>query len=58
VTAQRHPDQYRLGRARDEQALVQALQQGLIAGAGFDVLTNEPPKQGTRCSNCGCRTSF
>ena len=30
----------------DEQALVQALEQGLIAGAGFDVLTNEPPKQG------------
>ena len=30
----------------DEQALVQALKQGLIAGAGFDVLTNEPPKQG------------
>ena len=30
----------------DEQALVQALTQGLIAGAGFDVLTKEPPKDG------------
>ena len=30
----------------DEQALTQALKEGLIAGAGFDVLTNEPPKQG------------
>lgn len=30
----------------DEPALVQALTQGLIAGAGFDVLTNEPPKDG------------
>ena len=30
----------------DEQALVSALQQGLIAGAGFDVLTREPPKDG------------
>ena len=30
----------------DEHALVQALDEGLIAGAGFDVLTNEPPKQG------------
>lgn len=30
----------------DEQALIQALDQGLIAGAGFDVLTTEPPKNG------------
>ena len=30
----------------DEAALVQALDQGLIAGAGFDVLTVEPPKDG------------
>ncbi len=30
----------------DEQALVQALTQGWIAGAGFDVLTKEPPKEG------------
>ena len=30
----------------DEHALVQALTEGLIAGAGFDVLSNEPPKQG------------
>jgi glycerate dehydrogenase len=30
----------------DEQALVQALREGLIAGAGFDVLTKEPPKDG------------
>jgi glycerate dehydrogenase len=30
----------------DEPALVQALTEGLIAGAGFDVLTNEPPKSG------------
>jgi glycerate dehydrogenase len=30
----------------DEQALVQALREGLIAGAGFDVLTTEPPKTG------------
>ncbi|HEV2230118.1 MAG TPA: D-2-hydroxyacid dehydrogenase [Steroidobacteraceae bacterium] len=30
----------------DEQALVQALREGLIAGAGFDVLTREPPKEG------------
>jgi glycerate dehydrogenase len=30
----------------DERALVQALEQGLIAGAGFDVLSQEPPKEG------------
>ncbi len=30
----------------DEAALIQALDQGLIAGAGFDVLTTEPPKNG------------
>ena len=30
----------------DEMALVQALQQGLIAGAGFDVLSKEPPSDG------------
>ena len=30
----------------DEAALIQALEQGLIAGAGFDVLTVEPPKNG------------
>ena len=30
----------------DEQALVNALQTGEIAGAGFDVLTQEPPRDG------------
>ena len=30
----------------DEAALIQALDEGLIAGAGFDVLTSEPPKNG------------
>jgi len=30
----------------DEAALVQALDEGLIAGAGFDVLTVEPPRDG------------
>ena len=30
----------------DEQALIQALDEGLIAGAGFDVLTSEPPRNG------------
>lgn len=30
----------------DELALIQALNEGLIAGAGFDVLTIEPPRDG------------
>jgi len=30
----------------DETALAEALQERIIAGAGFDVLTNEPPKAG------------
>ena len=30
----------------DENALVTALKEGWIAGAGFDVLTKEPPKEG------------
>jgi glycerate dehydrogenase len=30
----------------DEAALIQALEEGLIAGAGFDVLTVEPPRNG------------
>ncbi|MCF8164835.1 MAG: D-2-hydroxyacid dehydrogenase [Polynucleobacter sp.] len=30
----------------DEQALKTAIETGLIAGAGFDVLTKEPPKEG------------
>jgi glycerate dehydrogenase len=30
----------------DEHALKTAIETGLIAGAGFDVLTKEPPKEG------------
>jgi glycerate dehydrogenase len=30
----------------DEHALIQGLDEGLIAGAGFDVLTVEPPREG------------
>lgn len=35
----------------EEQALVVALKEGLIAGAGFDVLTKEPPKEGNPLLN-------
>lgn len=35
----------------EEQALVAALKEGLIAGAGFDVLTKEPPKEGNPLLN-------
>jgi glycerate dehydrogenase len=34
------------GGLADEEALANALTSGLIGGAGFDVLTAEPPKQG------------
>ncbi|OAM31191.1 hydroxyacid dehydrogenase [Eikenella longinqua] len=34
------------GGLADEQAVFQALQQGRLGGAGFDVLSQEPPRQG------------
>jgi glycerate dehydrogenase len=44
------PDALLINTARgglvDEVALVQALEQGWIAGAGFDVLSSEPPREG------------
>ena len=44
------PDALLINAARgglvDETALVQALETGRIAGAGFDVLSNEPPREG------------
>jgi len=44
------PDAVLINTARgglvDEVALVRALKEGWIAGAGFDVLTKEPPKEG------------
>lgn len=39
----------------DESALLQALEGGLIAGAGVDVLTAEPPRDGIHCSRRGAR---
>jgi glycerate dehydrogenase len=41
----------------DEAALIQALDAGLIGGAGFDVLTVEPPKEGHPLLNLR-RTNF
>jgi glycerate dehydrogenase len=35
----------------DERALVEALEQGRIGGAGFDVLTKEPPREGNPLLN-------
>ena len=40
----------------NETALVQALDEGLIAGAGFDVLTTEPPGTAILCSTCAAPT--
>jgi glycerate dehydrogenase len=36
----------------DEAALVQALREGWIAGAGFDVLSKEPPREGNPLLEC------
>ena len=40
------------GGVVDESALLQALQQGWIAGAGMDVLSTEPPKAGNPLLEC------
>jgi glycerate dehydrogenase len=48
--AMMRPDSILINTARgglvDEHALVRALRERIIAGAGFDVLTNEPPNAG------------
>jgi glycerate dehydrogenase len=48
--AMMRPDAILINTARgglvDEHALVRALIEGVIGGAGFDVLTNEPPSEG------------
>jgi glycerate dehydrogenase len=48
--AMMRPDSILINTARgglvDEHALARALREGIIAGAGFDVLTNEPPNTG------------
>jgi len=48
--AMMRPDAILINTARgglvDEHALVRALREGVIGGAGFDVVTNEPPSEG------------
>ena len=42
----------------NEEDLVVALKEGLIGGAGFDVLTKEPPKDGNPLLNLNCQLYF